>query len=118
MYLPETRKHKSCQQICYQLRKQVVSNDKQWNWWTIKTTIQKQTSKQIYNLPVVNLFLTRDSLYSWHLNSKFNLEIVAPLHVNWTAIREGVLGPCVKSNLALSVPNSNNNNNNYNKSQN
>ena len=115
------KKTKSCQQICYQLRRQVVSNGKQWNWWTIKTTIQKQTSKQIYNLPVVNLFLTRDSLYSWHLNSKFNLEIVAPLHVNWTAIREGVLGPCVKSNLALSVPNNNNNNNNnnnYNKSQN
>ena len=116
MYLPETRKHKSCQQICYQLRKQVVSNDKQWNWWTINTNIQKQTSKQIYNLPVVNLFLTRDSLYSWHLNSKFNLEIVAPLHVNWTAIREGVLGPCVKSNLALSVPNNNNNNKSQNKS--
>ena len=60
------------------------------------------------DLPVVNLFLTRDSLYSWLLSSKFSFEMVAPLHVNWTAIRDGVLGPCVKSNLALKEPNNSN----------
>jgi len=34
--------------------------------------------------------------------------MVAPLHVNWMAIRDGVLGPCVKSNLALKLPNNRN----------
>ena len=57
------------------------------------------------HLPVVNLFLTRESLYSWLLSSKFSLEMVAPLHVNWTAMRDGVLGPCDRSNLALKEPN-------------
>lgn len=65
------------------------------------------------NLPVLTLFLTRDSLYSWLLSSKFSLEIVAPLHVNWTAIRDGVLGPCERSNLALNEPNKSTNHENW-----
>ena len=79
------------------------------SWWLhiLKTT---PTNKNLIQkvLPVVNLFLTRDSLYSWLLSSKFSFEMVAPLHENWTAIRDGVLGPCVNSNLALKIPNNRN----------